>query len=293
MFLSLPARAPLPLSKALWVDTAVAGWPAAWRPQRESAGQFPWRHALGQRRPVHALLADSSGAWSWGPDDAHAAATRHASLPAWFKANPGCDMRLWLSAELTRSLDHHHASAHRDDETLRSSAHREFIERHSPAAAAWALTTRTSDAGRGVRALAGTDLNVVNREAGWHDVRVRSVVPWWYHASLVARRCVNALNQADRGHVCVVEGREIAWITTVRGLLADVRQGSLEAATVGALQAVIAAAAAQSPGPAPVVLGQGLVDGARTSGLSALVLGRLDGDQPPLWLRPSGRTALH
>jgi hypothetical protein len=59
------------------------------------------------------------------------------------------------------------------------------------------------------------------------------------------------------------------------------------------LNAALSTAAAQTPGPAPVVLGQGLIDGACTRGLNALVLGRLDGEQPPLWLRPSAREALH
>ena len=297
MFLSLTRRAPLPFPKALRFDTAVTG--ASDSPVEEPGSTWPsplrYGLGLGLRSPVHALLADAEGVWAWEPDDAHAAATRHASVKAWFETHPGCDARLWVAAQLTRSPDRAHASAHHDEAALRSRARREFVERHGHVAAAWAVATWKNDAARGVCALAGIDLNVMNQDAGRHGVRVQSVVPWWYHAFLAAKRCVNALNQAEQGHVCVVEGAQVAWITTARGLLADVQQRSLEAASVGALQAAIAAAAAQrkAPGPAPVVLGQGLVDGASTRGLNALVLGRLDGEQPPLWLRPSAREALH
>ena len=297
MFLSLTGRAPLPLSKALRFDTALAGTPIAPLAERRGAWQppLPSRYGLGLRSPVHALLADAEGVWAWAPDDAHAAATRHASVPAWFEAHPGCDVRLWVAAQLTRSPDRPHALAPHDEAALRSRARQEFIERHGRVAAAWALATWKNDAARGVCALAGIDLGVMNRDASRHGVRVQSVVPWWYHAFLSAKRCVSALNRDEQGHVCVVEGTQLAWITTARGLLADVQQRCLETASVAALQAVITAAgvARHRAGAVPVVLGQGLADGARTRGLTALVLGRLDGEQPPLWLRPSAREALH
>lgn len=297
MFLSLTGRAPLPLSKALRFDTALAGTPTAPLAERRGAWQppLPSRYGLGLRSPVHALLADAEGVWAWAPDDAHAAATRHASVPAWFEAHPGCDVRLWVAAQLTRSPDRPHAAAHDDEAALRSRARQEFIHRHGRVAAAWALATWKNDAARGVCALAGIDLNVMNRDASRHGVRVQSVVPWWYHAFLAAKRCVSALNQAEQGQVCVVEGAHVAWITTTRGLLADVQQRALETASVGALQTLITEATVRRDGlgTATVVLGQGLADGASTGGLNALVLGRLDGQQPPLWLRPSAHEALH
>jgi hypothetical protein len=66
-------------------------------------------------------------------------------------------------------------------------------------------------------------------------------------------------------------------------------------ASVGASQAAIAASAERlkRPGPVPVVLVEGMTDGTSTRSWSAIVLGRLDGEQPPLWLRPSARDALH
>lgn len=293
MFLSLTGRAPLPFSKALRFDTAVPGLSVAQLTERRSTWQSSLRHGLGLRSPVHALLADADGIWAWAPGDAHAAATRHTSANAWFEAHPGCDVRLWVAAQLTCSPDRHRDSADHDEEALRSRARRDLIERHGHVAAAWALATWKNDAARGVCALAGIDLSALNQEASRHGVRVHSVVPWWYHAFLAAKRCVNALNHAEQGQVCVVEGAQIAWVSTARGQLADVQQRPLESARIEALQAALTAAAARTPGPAPVVLGQGLVDGAHTGGLNALVLGRLDGDQPPLWLRPSAREALH
>ncbi|MBC7483642.1 MAG: hypothetical protein H7337_17480 [Rhizobacter sp.] len=293
MFLSLTGRAPRPFSKALRFDTAMPSLPATRSAEPRGTWQSSLRHGLGLRSPMHALLADANGVWAWAPGDAHAAATRHASAQEWFAAHPDCDVRLWVAAQLTCSPDRHRDSANHDEEALRSRARQDLIERHGHVAADWALATWKNDAARGVCALAGIDLSALNREASRHGVRVQSVVPWWYHAFLAAKRCVNALNQADHGQVCVVEGAQVAWVTTARGLLADVQQRPLESASIGALQAALNAAAAQTPGPSPVVLGQGLADGASARGLNALVLGRLDGDQPPLWLRPSAREALH
>jgi hypothetical protein len=42
-----------------------------------------------------------------------------------------------------------------------------------------------------------------------------------------------------------------------------------------------------------LVLGQGLVDGGDTRRIDALVLGRLDGDAPPQWLRPCTQAEIH
>ena len=39
--------------------------------------------------------------------------------------------------------------------------------------------------------------------------------------------------------------------------------------------------------------GQGLRDGTHTQALDALVLGRIDGTQPPEWLRPSLYREMH
>lgn len=293
MFLSLTGRAPLPFSRALRFDTALPGLPTAQVTEQRSTWPSSLRHGLRLRSPLHALLADADGIWAWAPGDAHAAATRHASAQEWFAAHPGRDVRLWVAAQLTCSPDRHRDSAEHDEEALRSHARLDLIERHGHLAAHWALATWKNDAARGVCALAGIDLGALNREASRHSVRVQSVVPWWYHAFLAAKRCVNALNHAEQGQVCVVEGSQVAWISTARGLLADVQQRPLESASIGALSAALSAAAEQTPGPTPVVLGQGLADGACTRGLNALVLGRLDGDQPPLWLRPSAREALH
>ena len=298
MTLTMNGRAALPFPRALRFDGVLPGLPSLptvrVAEQRE-AWKLPLRRSLGLRVPVHALLADSSGAWAWDPHDAHAAATRHASVQDWIKLNPGCDVRLWVSGQLVRSLGRDRTVADQDDESLRSHAKREFIERHGDTAASWALATWRNEAALGVCALSGIDLPALNQHAGKHAVRMQSVVPWWYHAFQEARRCVTALSQVQTGHVCVVEGRQLAWISTARGLLAEVRQTALAAASVEALQCELRVLAANMPasGMRPVVLGQGLEDGSRTGALDALVLGRLDGDQPPQWLRPSVTTDMH
>lgn len=258
-------------------------------PVKKSNWAHLWRHSPRTRGPVHALLADAQGVWAWSPRDPHAEATRHASVQAWITTHPGCDLGLWVSGQLVCSLPRTAASALQDDETVRSNARRELVELHGAGAASWALATWKNDAARGVCALAGINLAELNLLAREHGVQIQSVVPWWYHAFQEARRCVDALNHAVAGHVCVVEGRQIAWITTTRGLLAAVRQMSLANACIAELRHEIGMMMAHATDQrlAPVVLGQGLEDGARTSDLDALVLGRLDGLQPPQWLRPS------
>ena len=257
----------------------------------------PWRRALGRAlgrslglaRPVHALLVDAHGVWAWDPRDCHAPATRHASVTAWLARRPGCDMRLWVGGELARSVVRDGAG---DSRTLRAQARLDLVQRHGAVAQNWALATWHTSIGLGVCALSGIDLAALTEQARRHDVRVRSVVPWWSHALAQALCCANSVRHAAAATICVVEGRQVAWIAVAHGLLADVQQTTLADASVGALHAALTQRAQQtgldhSRGAPTVVLGQGLIDGAHTQALNALVLGRLDGAQPPQWLRPS------
>jgi hypothetical protein len=142
---------------------------------------------------------------------------------------------------------------------------------------------------RSAHATDDTMLGLLAQQARQHDVRVLSVAPWWLHAFQTATRCVGSLNDRERAAVCVVEGAHVAWVVIANGRLTEVRQHSLEAATVAALRQEVERMAAASgvPTSCVAVLGQGLVDGAVARGLPCAVLGRLDGDQPPQWLRPS------
>ncbi len=292
--LSLYGRLALPFSKVLRFDGAR---PAA--PSVAALGQAPWAaplHRAAVLTPsVHAVLVDGDGAWSWEPGDCHAAATRHASVDEWVESNPGCDVRLWVSGQLLRSLGNEPWSDSANDETMRLQARRTLVQRHGERAARWALTTWKNEFAGGVCALAGIDLEALTRHACRHGVRMRSVVPWWYHAFLEARRCVASLAEAKRATVCVVEGQQIAWLATTQGQLTDVRQMALESPCVAALADQLRTMSTHTGGAhhLTVVLGQGLVDGARTRALQALVLGRLDGEQPPQWLRPSLRKEMH
>ena len=289
--------------------------------------KLPLRRALGLARPVHALLADAHGVWAWEPRDCHAGATRHASVSAWLARHPGCDLRLWVGGELARSLVLAGAARHGESGNasgidthsdpavvphghpaidsavaLRDRARRELVQRHGAVAQHWALATWHTRIGLGVCALSGIDLPALTLQARHDQVRIRSVVPWWYHAFSQAARCVNALNHAPAATVCVVEGRQLAWISTTRGEIAEVQQTVLEDATVAALHTALTqraqrtgerrATSAITTTPT-IVLGQGLTDGAQTQELDALVLGRLDGVQPPQWLRPSLGREMH
>ena len=295
MTLSTTGHAALPFPKSLRFDGVLPGLNAPRIAERRDSWTLSIRRSLGLRAPVHAVLADSNGAWAWNPRNAHSAATRYASVQDWIKRHPGCDLRLWVSGELVQSLACEHAAGKQDDEALRSIAKREFIAHHGDAAARWPLATWRNKAALGVCALAGVDLPALSEHAAKHAVRMQSVVPWWYHAFQEARRCVSALGQVEVAHVCVVEGQQIAWISTARGLLVEVQQTSLASAHVDALRAELTRWASATPASAlkPVVLGQGLQNGSRTGDLDALVLGRLDGDQPPQWLRPSFTTDMH
>jgi len=253
------------------------------------------RQGLGLRGAAHALLADARGAWAWQPGDCYAAATRHSGVREWMRSHSGTDVRLWVSAELTQSIEDVAVLPNRDDAGLRTHARQAFVDRHGDAAATWPLATWRNDVSRGVVALTGIDLDALRRQSEQNDVRIRSVEPWWHHAYLEAKRCVPGLAHAKSAHVCVVEGRAAAWIALSSGTLSHVRRCVIEDANVASLRATIARMNtdhARDDVPT-VVLGQGLIDGADTNSLDALVLGRLDGDQPPQWLRPCTQAEVH
>ena len=170
------------------------------------------RQGLGLRGPAHALLADAHGVWAWTPANRYAAATRHGGVREWMRAHAGADVRLWVSSELTQSIEDPAALPRRDDAGLRTHARQAFVDRHGDAAASWPLATWHNDVARGVVALAGIDLDALRRHGALNDVRIRSVAPWWHHAFLEAKRCAPLLSRAPAAHVCVVEGRAAAWI---------------------------------------------------------------------------------
>ena len=293
--LSLFGRAMLPFSRAFHFDAVAPALHVARAAAARNATQPALRRRLGLRHPAYALLADAHGVWAWSPRDSHAPATRHSNVEDWVSSHPGCDMRLWVAGHLVHSLARTSAPTLEDDEALHSRARSELVEQHGAIAAKWALATWKNGAARGVCALAGIDLAALTEHGRRHGVRVRSVVPWWYHAFQEAKRCVNALNDAPSGNVCVVEGRQIAWLSTTCGLLTDIRQVSVDDDSIEAVRDAIGRLTRQSRNPleTPVVLGHGLKDGARTHPLNATVLGRLDGEQPPQWLRPSERVERH
>lgn len=293
--LSLFGRTMLPFSRAFHFDAVAPALHVARAASARSATQPALRQRLGLRTPAYALLADAHGVWAWSPRDSHAPATRHPNVEDWVSNHPGCDMRLWVAGDLVHSLAQTSAPTLEDDEALHSRARLDLVEQHGLSAAKWALATWKNDAARGVCALAGIDLAALTEHGRRHGVRVRSVVPWWYHAFQEAKRCVNGLNDAPSGNVCVVEGRQIAWLSTTRGLLTDIRQVSVDDDSIESLGEAIRRLTRHSKDrvETTVVLRHGLKDGARTHPLNATVLGRLDGEQPPQWLRPSERIERH
>ena len=245
-------------------STARAAWPAAGHLHPEDSASWPlreprlqaqsrWsaalRHVVGARRPAHPVFIDGRGVWAWSAHESHAPATRYASLQAWIAANPHSEMNLWVSGHLMRGEQADPAAALDDDPML----------------------------------------GLLAQQARHHGARLRSIAPWWSHAFRTAAQCVGMLRSAERAAVCIVEGTHMAWVATSHGAATQVQQRTLEAASVAALRHAIARVASEAGTPvrATVILGQGLVDGARTQALGGVVLGRLDGEQPPQWLRPS------
>lgn len=295
MTLSMNGRAALSFAGGLRFDLSTAGVEPPPVVARRHAWTKPLRKSLGLRGPVHALLVDAHGVWAWSPHDSYAAASRHGGVPGWIESHAGCDMRLWVSSDLMHSLHPAGATIHQGEQTLRHQARQELVARHGDGASAWPLATWKSDAALGVFALSGIDLEQLRTHALRHDVRMQSVIPWWHHAFLEAKRCVGALSHIDSGRVCVVEGRQIAWIATSHGELRDVQQHTLDTADVDCLLATtqrLNASASHRP-TATVVLGQGLSGGGDTRAIDGLVLGRLDGHQPPQWLRPTTQVDMH
>jgi hypothetical protein len=269
--------------------------PDSLQPSRLWAAR-PAKKAVPARHIRHAVLVDTRGAWAWDPADRHAAAARYASVAHWIETHPGCEMSLWVSGPLIHSFRQAPSGEFQnDDAAVRGCARRQLIEHHGSAASDWPLATWHNAIARGVCALAGMDLTSLRQHASRFEVKLHTVEPWWHHAFEEAKRCVTTLNDSAFGYVCVVEGAQVAWISCVNGLLADVRQTWLKAPTVQALQSQLTELQANGVNATSktVILGQGLSDGSRTSALSALVLGRLDGDQPPQWLRPSFSEEFH
>ena len=186
-------------------------------PARRRAWATPLRRGLGLRNLVHELLVDAHGVWAWAPGDSFSAASRHASVQRWIETNAGCDAHLWLASDLMRSAEGIDSSVHQSDTALRSNARRALVERHGETAATWPLATWKNKVTLGVLALAGIDLESLREQALLHGVRLQSVMPWWHHAFVEAKRCVNALNHVARAQVCVVEGQQIAWVVASHG----------------------------------------------------------------------------
>ncbi len=291
MKLSFSAANALPATSGLRFDHAFSGLDIERSLNPLKMLARPMRHRLGLRGPAHALLADSHGVWAWAPGDCYAAATRHASVREWMRGQAGCDLRLWVSGDLMHSLDDACTLPSGDETTLRSHARQQFVARHGDAAAEWPLATWQNTASLGVFALSGVDLDVLRKQASQFDVRIRSVTPWWHHAFLEARQCVPALARAKFASVVVVEGRHAVWIQTTLGVMSRVSRDVLAEPSVAALNALIATR--RIADAATVVLGQGLVDGGNSAAVDAHVLGRLDSDQPPQWLRPSTQFQVH
>ncbi len=242
--------------------------------------------------PVHALLADARGVWAWAPGDCYAPATYHGELQDWIRAHAGCEMKLWVADALTQDLEDADTARLGDDRSLRRHARDAFVTRHGAAAAAWPLATWQDSAIPGAIALSGIDLAALERHGQRHGVRIRAVAPWWHHAYVEARRCVPGLARMASARVGVVQGRYTTWISVSGGAMSGVRRQVLEQPCVDALRAAMADAAPAEAGMT-VLLGHGLDDGHRTDATGAFVLGRLDGEQPPQWLRPSTQAETH
>ena len=192
MAISLYGQLAWPLARVLRFDaTAQSARTIAVDSQPRALAQ---RTAL--RPSAHSLLVDSDGVWSWEPGDAHAAATRHRDVRKWIDEHPGCDMRLWVAGNLLQSLGSAQSTSEADESELRSTARSALLQRHGEHASEWALAAWKSEVAVGICALTGIDLGNLTGYAKQLGVRVRSVVPWWYHAFLEAKRCVAALAKA-------------------------------------------------------------------------------------------------
>ncbi len=269
--------------------------------QQSSAAPSQWGFAnFVSNRVEHTVVVDALGVWAWSPADPHAAAQRHVNLASWLQKNPRTQVRILVSGSLVHSVKRDSCSTSTDDSVWRQHARQRLTEQHGEMALSWPLASWASSVARGVCALAGVDWQSLARCAQRNEVAVNAVEPWWHHAFEESKRCVSALSSAARSNVCVVEGQQIIWITAAGGELVDVRQIRLPHATLDALRAAIQEvnepAANGSPStasPLTVILGQGLADGANARNLNAHVLGRLDGAQPPHWLRPSTMNGFH
>ena len=244
--------------------------------------------SVGLRRSAQSVFIDAKGVWSWPAGDALTPAARVDSMDEWFSRHPGTNLAIWTSAQLLHNLDCDATTALIDDATFDKHVRQQLLNRHGDCAAKWPTATWRTRSGRGACALVGLDLPAVWRQAQQHDVRVQSIIPWWYHAYKTALQCVSSLRESRNAAVCVVEAEQVAWIACSNGAMTSIQQRVLQAPTVAALAHEMDSLRCRSSRSAEptVVLGQGIEDGANTQLLRGLVLGRLDGHQPPVWLRP-------
>jgi len=254
-----------------------------------------WLRALpqsvGLRRSSQSVFIDAKGVWSWAAGDALTPAARVDSMEEWFVRHPGTNLAIWTSAQLLRNLDCDATTSLIDDAAFDKHVRQQLLNRHGDSARQWPTATWRTRSGRGACALAGLDLPAVWRQAQQHDVRVQSIIPWWYHAYKTALQCVGSLRDAPNAAVCIVEAEQIAWIACSNGAMTSIQQRVLDTPTVAALaheMDCLRSRSSRNVEPT-VVLGQGIDDGANTQLLRGLVLGRLDGQQPPVWLRPDGQ----
>ena len=103
--------------------------------------------------------------------------------------------------------------------------------------------------------------------------------------------CITAKRATRAMNACADSYQRALALTQQQNAALQFRQAQqrvLQAPTVAALAHEMDSLRCRSSRSAEptVVLGQGIEDGANTQLLRGLVLGRLDGHQPPVWLRP-------
>ena len=202
-------------------------------------------------------LGTLPGWWPAGPghDSALARpATRHTNFGAWCQAHPGQACALWLSAWGVHELVVDPSLPLTGDSALLAYAQPLLAHYYGDAAADWSLTPWQAAGRRGVSALHGWPLPILQAQARGAGVHLRSVRPWWCQALAMAAQRNALLMRADTARLLVVEGLLVSVLDLRKGALHGLVQRRLAAPT----QAALAALLPDNPAWPCLALGHGL-----------------------------------
>lgn len=229
-------------------------------------------------RPKRHLVFVNDAGWHDVTDD-----SRHVDAAAWCAAHPGTDLELRLSGTLVHTLVCDAALPLRDEEAVRAYVRHQCEHYHGPVGRDWALAVWCAGEQWGGCALHGLDVAAIDRVAEAHQVRLRSVQPWWSPALECAAHHDVTLAARERHALALIEGPMVGWVSIADGRVVSVEQRyAIGNGAADLAQRLTELSARDGLSEPPVAMGYGLSEAAdpEAGPLPAQVLGSLHGERP-------------